>query len=324
MNYLKILPVAVTLLVSTPIATAQLPVPFPIRECAAVGTTAITEEDNYRKSEFTIPGGVVFTTVPDSLCSVYAYTGWEETMKLHLGKGSSEYLDLIEMAVKVWNETVTPRSGDPLIEIVERWPENPTLPESFWSDTEEPARSNLEDDESVIYFKTDPEDESKQWGLTWVQWQNTGYNRRKMVEADIYINTTDEEEVSPDVLVLTKPLFDVGDQHGAYAVINKTYAVILHELGHAIGLKHIPVSGNIMSRDFGAGGLDQWSAPLALDLLKTSNPKRHKFVSLHSSVFPYMLVDKRNEDYLERVDFFTPYAKLGEQEKMALLCIYEY
>ena len=37
-----------------------------------------------------------------------------------------------------------------------------------------------------------------------------------------------------------------------------------------------------------------------------------------------MSVGQQNEEFLEMMDFFTENAKLGEQEKMALTCIYEY
>ena len=136
-----------------------------------------------------------------------------------------------------------------------------------------------------------------------------------MAEADIYINTADEEAYKPDTLALSKLLVDVNDSYGAYAFVNKTYKVILHEIGHAVGLDHIPVSGNVMSRDFGAGGLDQWSAPIAIELFRASDPKQdNKFVDPHSRIFPYMIVREENLDLLERVDFFTRHAKLGEQE----------
>ena len=49
-----------------------------------------------------------------------------------------------------------------------------------------------------------------------------------------------------------------------------------------------------------------------------------KFVYRHSRISPYMSVGQQNEEFLEMMDFFTENAKLGEQEKMALTCIYEY
>ena len=287
-------------------------------------------EDDYERSGFVIPNDIGITIVPGNLCSTYAYAGWEETMRLHLGEGASEYLGLIEMAVEVWNEVVTPRSGEPLIEIVEYRPENYLLSESFWANTDADINIegliNLLDGENVIYFKPDTEDESDLWGLTWYgRMRSVDSGSRKMAAADIYINTADEEEVAPDTLALSKLLVDVNDSYGAYAFVNKTYQVILHEIGHAVGLSHIPVSGNVMSRDFGAGGLDQWSAPIALELFKSPSPiQDNKFVDPHDLIFPYMRVGEENLDMLDRMDFFTRSAKLGEQEKMVLTCIYEY
>ena len=243
----------------------------------------------------------------------------------HLGEGASEYLDLIERAVEVWNEAVTPRSGEPLIEIVDYPPENYLLSESFWADRDTEGLANVRDGENVIYFKPDHDDESKLWGLAWSGSRySENSSSRKMGAADIYINTADEEEFAPDTPALTKLLVDVDDSYGAYAFVNKTYEVILHEIGHAVGLGHIPVSGNVMSRDFGAGGLDQWSAPIAIELFNAPSLRRNRFVDRHSRVFPYMIVREESHDQLDRVDFFTRNAKLGEQEKTALMCIYEY
>ena len=306
-------------------ATAQIPMHRPIGECSTVDATEDDSHENaidYQRSEFKIPGDVVF--VPGTLCSFYSYVGWEEHMKLYLGEGADEYRDLIELAIEVWNETVHLR-GDwdwKLIEITDERPENYRLPTSFWSNTDEYGHENLEDDESVIYFTPSGEDETNFWGLTWSQRQR--YGNPSMQEADIYINARDEESHPGRTLMLTKKLVDVNRNYGAYALYNKTYAVILHELGHAVGLKHIPVSGNIMSRDFGAGGLDQWAAPIALELLDDFSPTINKFVYRHSEIFPYMSVRQRNEEMLDMMDFFTENAKLGEQEKMALTCIYEY
>ena len=302
-------------------ATAQIPMHRPIGECSTVDATEDDSHENaidYQRSEFKIPGDVVF--VPGTLCSFYSYVGWEEPMKLHLGEGADEYRDLIERAIEVWNETVKLPSREPLIEIVDERPENYELPTAFWSNTDEYAHENLEDDESVIYFKPAGDDETRSWGLTWFQRRYSS-----MREADVYINTADEESRPGRTLILTKKLVDVSRLYGAYALYNKTYAVILHELGHAIGLAHIPVSGNVMSRAFGAGGLDQWSAAIALELFNDFSPTNNKFVDRHSQIYPYMSIrEEVHEEAFERMEFFTENAKLGEQEKMALTCIYKY
>ena len=283
-----------------------------------------TPMDGAHWSGFLIPKNYDVVVTPGTLCDAYAYAGWEEPMRLYLGEGSSEYLELIERAVEVWNEAVTPRSGGLLIEIVEDPPDNFRLPSFFWRDWEDNGYANLEDNESVIYFNPSPHEDTG-WGLTFYESEYSPDSRSpKMAEADIYINTADEEEVRPDSLMLTKLLFNVDNNYGAYALSNKTYEVILHELGHAVGVRHLPVSGNVMSKDFGAGGLDQWSAPIALDVFKSSPKRNNKFVDGHNQVFPYMRIKIRHTDLMERMGFFTENTKLGELEKMVLACIYEY
>ena len=317
---------------TTPVLSQEessFPLPYPMGKCGAVDVTESIVgpmEDDYGRSGYVIPGDIGITFIPGNFCSAYTRAGWEETIQLHLGKGADEYRDLIDRAVEVWNEVVTPRSGEPLIEIVDSPPENYLLSESFWADTDTEGRANMSDGENVIYFKPDTEDESGLWGLAWNGWRSSvASSSRKMVATDIYINTAHEEKFAPDTLAFTKLLVDVDDSYGAYALVNKTYNVIMHEIGHAVGLEHIPVSGNVMSKDFGAGGLDQWSAPMAIELFKAPSPiQANKFVDRHNRIFPYMRVDEENLDMLDRVDFFTRNAKLGEQGKMALTCIYEY
>ncbi len=307
-------------------AMAQDPVPLLIGECATVNVEELTSDPKEDEGfhPFIIPNNRLY--VRGNLCTAYSIAGWEETMMLYLGEGAEEYRDLIELAVKVWNEAVTLKSGDPLIEIVEGRPETYRLQKSFWSDSYKHARENSEDDESVIYFSPSSEDDmSSLWGLAWERSRCCGESGSPEIsQADIYINTFDEEDAHPDTLVLTTLLVEVDKFHGAYAVVNKTYSVILHELGHAIGLKHIPVSGNIMSMDFGAGGLNQWSAPIAVELFNSLSPRRHKFVDRHNKIFPYMALYPHSENFLERMDFFTENAKVGEQERTVLTCIYEF
>ena len=315
---------ATLLVVAALESTAQIPMSGPIGECSTVDAVEDDGNDNANvaQSEFVIPPDIVIGISPGTLCSFYAIAGWESPLKLHLGEGASEYRELIERAVEVWNETVRLPSREPLIEIIETRPTNYLLQSSFWSNTSEYGRENLEDDESVIYFKPSGEDETSRWGLAWSQWSRSSSS---MIEADVYINTADEESLPGRTLILTKKLVDVDSLYGAYALYNKTYSVILHELGHAVGLNHIPVSGNIMSKDFGGGGIDQWAAAIALELFNDLSPRHNKFVYLHSQIHPYTSISEQvHEKHFEGMEFFTENAKLGEQEKMALTCIYQY
>ena len=151
-----------------------------------------------------------------------------------------------------------------------------------------------------------------------------------MQEADIYINTADEEEYGPN-LALSTLLLDVGETHGVYAFSNYAFSTILHELGHAIGLAHIPTAGNVMSKDFAIGAADQWTVPLKLSasvyerlsgIAITENPKLAPFIDRHEDIPSYAILTSRR--LLDRMDIFTATAKLGEQEKTALACVYEY
>ena len=311
---------ATLLVVAALESTAQIPMSGPIGECSTIDAVEDDGNDNVALSKFVIPPDFVIGFSPGTLCSFYATVGWESPLKLHLGEGADEYRDLIERAVEVWNETVKLPSREPLIEIIETRPTNYLLQSSFWSNTSEYAHENLEDDESVIYFKPSGEDETRLWGLTGSQSSHSS-----MIEADIYINTADEESLPGRTLILTKKLVDVDSLYGAYALYNKTYSVILHELGHAVGVKHIPVSGNIMSKDFGGGGIGQWAAAMALELFNDLSPKHNKFVYRHDQISPYMSISEQvHEKHFEGMEFFTENAKLGEQEKMTLTCIYQY
>ena len=317
--------VLVMLLVAAVAANAQTPMPFPVGECSVSDDTGgrVNEDEGAYQSKFKIPGGIGIVFNPGTLCETYARYGWEETMNLHLGEGASQYRKLIELAVQVWNETVNLPSGEPLIEIVDEQPKNYYLPDSFWTDTNTHGSVNLDDGQNVIYFKPSAERDGSPWGLAWSQ-----SARGRMEDTDIYINTFDEESQPEYTLVLTKKLFDMpgNASYGAYITYRKTYSVILHEIGHAVGLKHIPVNGNVMSRDFGAGGVDQWSAGIAIDLLDVPFPSQEDyFVHLNSAVSSrYLRLSKRMEKWRGEAAFFTLRGKLGEQEKMALTCIYEY
>ena len=64
---------------------------------------------------------------------------------------------------------------------------------------------------------------------------------------------------------------------------------------------------------------------MALELFNDFSPIHNRFVYLHSRIRPYMsIVEEVHEEAFESMEFFTQNAKLGEQEKMALTCIYQY
>ena len=308
---------ATLLVVAALEATAQIPLPNAPGKC---GVVEIPDGESTkpihagRKALFGLGGG---------FCSEHTRVGWEETMRLQLGQGAEEYLPLIEQAVKVWNQAVGAEGQEPLIEIIKTRPVNYQLSSSFWENWDKigaESYENRQDGENVIYFKPSTV-EGSPGGFAWPR-----YYFNRMIESGMYINTADAEEYGPN-LARTRKIIDVDSWHGIYAYINATYQVILHEIGHAVGLKHIAATGNIMSRDFPAGAADQWLAAMSMYQIVTAGESGSlasldRFITRNTNVFPYMIVTR--EQTIELMDFYTKTARLGEQEKMALACIYEY
>ena len=52
------------------------------------------------------------------------------------------------------------------------------------------------------------------------------------------------------------------------------------------------------------------------------DPTQIPFVFRHDTVFPFMVV--ADEAMLASMEYFTKAAKLGEQDKMALMCVYKF
>ena len=312
-------------------AAAQIPIPSNPDWCGVPdridGRSPKTKSEDYHLQEFSVPGS--------GICSEYTFGGWEKPMQLQLGEGADDYLPLIELAVKTWNEAVQPwwDYQGPLIEIDHDRPTNFLLPRDFWENRREGSTwENQSDGENVIYFNPNPnpDPDSRVRGFaTPVHSVYPGTGR--LVSADIYINTADEEEWSGYTLARSKKIIDVSDSQGIYVYLNGTYEVILHELGHAIGLEHVPVAGNIMrTGTFVDGVAAQWTEAMSASHIAAAagfgqvSEFEIKFVEPHSRFLPYVaLSNKRSARLIELTEFYTKLAKLGVQETMLLSCIYK-
>ena len=145
------------------------------------------------------------------LCERYTYeAGWKRPMELYLGEGAREYLPVIRHAVKVWNDL-----APGLIDLKEDLVNYPYLGEPYI------GLDKYNDGVSVIYF---PEELDLRGGFA-------------IARRDLSDEPGATSEISEsDVFVWAQNKIEVN--FGSTTV---------HELGHALGLGHIPVSGNVMS-----------------------------------------------------------------------------
>ncbi len=317
------------LLAFASLAIAQTPISHNPDWCGVPdridGRSPKTKADDYHLQEFSVPGS--------GICSEYTFGGWEYPMRLQLGEGADDYLPLIELAVKTWNEAVRPwwNYQGPLIKIDHDRPTNFLLPIDFWENRNEGStRENRYDGENVIYFNPDPDPDSRLRGFA-TPMHSSYPGTGRLVSADIYINTANEEEWSGYTLARSKKIIDVSDSQGIYVYLNGTYEVILHELGHAIGLEHVPVVGNIMrTGTFVDGVAAQWTEAMSASHIATAEKYGRvsdfeiKFAEPHSSFLPFAaLSNKRHKRLIELTEFYTGLAKLGVQETILLSCIYK-
>ena len=126
-------------------------------------------------------------------------------------------------------------------------------------------------------------------------------------------------------------MFEVDEQHGVYSFLNGAFINILHEMGHALGLAHIRIKGSVMSYQYTEQPTIQWRAAMGMFVLNQlvlggpsvqSDPAQIPFVVRKDQVTPYMVI--RSEEMLEYMEFFTGSARLGEQDKTALMCLYDF
>ena len=310
--------ITMLLLAAALAATAQTPTSRQPGWCGfKAPDRAISKVGIDEPNQYAIPRG--------DLCEHYTFdAGWDKTMRLQLGEGAQEHLEWIKMAVETWNDAIRMQSFGPVLQIDYKRPRNYRISRSFWEDYEGQI-DEQKDGENVIYFKPSVD-------FTWTSgaasvWSNSF--SKSITEADIYINTYFEEARGgqyADMLSLQR--YD--NNYGVYLYLHGSYVTILHELGHALGLGHIPITGNIMSYSRWDSIQEQWEAPMALymNMLHARfGPEAISndfFVDRHTADWQPLFALMSDERARILTNFYTSKFRLGEMEKMMLGCSYDF
>lgn len=300
------------------ITLSEAPVLGPPKECGGVKTVDIGFEDQL------LPQPRYFRIGSSGLCSEYTSYGWEKPMNLHLGEGASEHLPMIRRAVDLWNRALMGFNRDSVIRIeTNERPENYTLDNGFWENGPSSVSRELVDDgQSVIYFKASGPG-SRSAGYAHRRWNPSA---RTMVEADAYINTYWAEEYG--VTYYTQEVYRMDEDMAVFARVDDLFLTILHEIGHMLGLAHVPVSGNIMSYNYMPRMIEIWAPVIALrDRFSPIEWEDRGMVSDPSDLNAWYSLDLTTERgrYLKPlIEMYTNTATLGEQDKVALMCVYDF
>ena len=245
-------------------------------------------------------------------------------MRLYLGEGAADYLPMILKAVNLWNTALRGFNQQDVIGVTNRSPRRFNLSSDFWSSPDRESERNLDDGQSVIYFKGGGDPSNV---YSYAHYKSNPRSNR-MVEVDIYINTT-HEEIHGRNLAKTYAVEQWDDDYGIYATVNSTYLTLVHEVGHALGLRHVPVSGNIMSYNYMPLMIDRWNVPLSMFFLQMIvitdgqlDENALPFLHRNDDMSPYMILSR--EDLLMEMELFTDSVALGEQDRMALMCVYDF
>ncbi len=154
----------------------------------------------------------------------------------------------------------------------------------------------------------------------------------------MYINITDWQEYGP-YLYRTQEVLNIED-HYVHVVVDSTYLTVLHEIGHALGLQHVPVSGNIMSYNYMPRMKDLWLPAMTAELFRRAelsysieqvfasndnfSPLLSAFATTDADYGSYMYSEDLDDMEKAMMFLFTESAGLGEQDRMSLLCAYDF
>ena len=180
-----------------------------------------------------------FSVSLSGFCSEYTIkAGWEEPLVFYLGEGAGEFSTQINIASGVWTEAMGFLTGV-MVDSLTR-PTNFAAPPTPWASSPL-IEQNANDGQSVIYIDTSGEP-----GLAhgFAQVRSSRFGGR-ISEADLYITAPGASLETPIAIPSYAGYAD--PDHGIFAIVDDLYSVILHEMGHAIGLNHVPTSGNLMS-----------------------------------------------------------------------------
>ncbi len=149
--------------------------------------------------------------------------------------------DLIELVI---TEKVPAQLRPAIYRAVKTWEDR--IGQKIFNVTEDFTRANIspvKDGKSAIYFLSSWEsDRSSEQGRTSIYWAAD-----QIMEADIRINAQNFSFYDQDPKQLVAPSNSDGSVHALAGSDGYNFeALILHELGHFLGLKHAEASGSVM------------------------------------------------------------------------------